>query len=140
MTKIIWPKVVKVTSNLLHFFCFRCIAFNFMTDKTIMETSKIISSLNRNGSIDMSRWDNLDKTCVHLLNVSASIQNVMYYITQAMIYLSKFFISHTKPIISFVIWPLVNFKFNNSWKKWIKRRTAIVRPLLSEKKFERDFF
>ena len=36
-------------------FLLRSRDFNFMTDKTIMKTWKIISSLNRNGSIDMSK-------------------------------------------------------------------------------------
>ena len=36
-------------------FLLRCRDFNFMTDKTIMKTSKISSSLNRNESIDMSK-------------------------------------------------------------------------------------
>ena len=36
-------------------FLLRSRDFNFMTDKTIMKAWKIISSLNRNGSIDMSK-------------------------------------------------------------------------------------
>ena len=116
-----------------------------MTDKAIIKTSRIISSLNRIGSIDMSKVKKIIQnvsSLTHILRKRLCIfskRNALYnhYIT--MMYLSTFFICYTRPINFFVIWTpwtlnsIMSEKYEN--KKELPRQTVMKKGFWEESTF-----
>ena len=125
MTRIAWPKLLKVTSKVTSsLFCWRAETLISGLTKPSTKLRKLFLALTEMGRLIWVRWKNLYKTCVHLQNVSASFQNVMHYITQAMKYLSPFFIYYKRPII--FLWFDLPWTLNSIM--WEKHKKKIEQP------------